>query len=68
MPALGLDNGETATEGPVLVQMIADKVPQKNLAPAAASAERYKLQEWLNFIGNELHKSFGPAVRRAADR
>ena len=60
VPALALDNGELATEGPVIVQMIADKVPGKNLAPARDSAERYKLQEWLNYITGELHKNFGP--------
>ena len=60
MPALGLDNGELLTEGPVIVQMIADKAAGKNLAPARDSAERYKLQEWLNFITTELHKNFSP--------
>ena len=60
VPALGLDNGEIMTEGPVIVQMIADKAAAKNLAPARDSAERYKLQEWLNFITTELHKNFGP--------
>src|SRR3954468_24452141 len=58
VPALQLDNGELLTEGPVIVQAIADKVPGKSLAPAAGSAERYHLQEWLNFITTELHKSF----------
>ena len=60
VPALGLDSGELVTEGPVIVQMIADRAQAKNLAPAVGSAERYKLQEWLNFITTELHKSFGP--------
>jgi len=60
VPALVLDNGELVTEGPVIVQMIADQVPAKGLAPAAGTPERYRLQEWLNFIGAEVHKSFGP--------
>jgi glutathione S-transferase len=60
VPALGLDNGELVTEGPVIVQMIADKASAKNLAPARDTAERYKLQEWLNFITTEVHKNFGP--------
>ena len=60
VPALALDSGELVTEGPVIVQMIADKASAKNLAPARDSAERYKLQEWLNFITGELHKNFGP--------
>jgi glutathione S-transferase len=60
VPALALDSGELVTEGPVIVQMIADKVAGKNLAPARDSAERYKLLEWLNFITTELHKNFSP--------
>ena len=60
VPALGLDSGELVTEGPVIVQMIADKVPAKNLAPVRDSAERYKLQEWLTYINGELHKNIGP--------
>ena len=60
VPVLGLDSGELVTEGPVIVQMIADRAAGKNLAPARDSAERYKLQEWLNFITTELHKNFGP--------
>ncbi len=60
VPALALDNGELVTEGPVIVQMIADKAAAKNLAPARDSAERYKLLEWLNFITGELHKNFSP--------
>jgi glutathione S-transferase len=65
VPALGLDNGELVTEGPVIVQMIADKAPGKNLAPARDSAERYKLLEWLNFITGELHKNFSPLFNPA---
>jgi len=60
VPVLALDSGELVTEGPVIVQMIADKAADKNLAPARDSADRYKLLEWLNFITTELHKSFGP--------
>jgi glutathione S-transferase len=65
VPALALDNGQLATEGPVIVQMIADKAAGKNLAPARDSAERYKLQEWLNFITGELHKNFSPLFNPA---
>ena len=60
VPALALDGGELVTEGPVIVQMLADKAPGKNLAPARDSAERYRLQEWLNYITAELHKNMGP--------
>ena len=60
VPVLALDSGELVTEGPVIVQMIADKAAGKNLAPARDSTERYQLLEWLNFITSELHKNFGP--------
>jgi glutathione S-transferase len=60
VPALALDSGELVTEGPVIVQMIADKVSARNLAPARDSAERYKLQEWLTYINSEIHKNIGP--------
>jgi glutathione S-transferase len=60
VPVLALDSGELVTEGPVIIQMIADRAADKNLAPTRDSAERYKLLEWLNFITTELHKSFGP--------
>ncbi|WFU40558.1 glutathione transferase GstA [Bradyrhizobium sp. CB82] len=60
VPALGLDSGEIVTEGPVIVQMIADQASAKGLAPARDSSERYKLLEWLNFLTSEVHKSFGP--------
>jgi glutathione S-transferase len=59
VPVLVLDSGELVTEGPVIVQMIADRAG-KNLAPARDSDERYKLLEWLNFITTELHKNIGP--------
>ena len=65
VPALALDSGELITEGPVIVQMIADKVPAKNLAPTRDSAERYKLQEWLTYINGELHKNIGPLFNPA---
>ena len=60
---LELDNGARLREGPAIVQYIADQVPEKNLAPANGSFERYKLQEWLNFIGTEIHKGFGPLFK-----
>ena len=65
VPALALDSGELVTEGPVIVQMIADKAPTKNLAPSRDSAERYKLQEWLAYINGELHKNIGPLFNPA---
>ena len=65
VPVLGLDSGELVTEGPVIVQMIADKAAGKNLAPSSGSAERYRLQEWLNFVTTELHKNFSPLFQPA---
>ena len=65
VPALALDSGELVTEGPVIVQIIADSAAAKNLAPGRASAERYKLLEWLNFITTELHKNFSPLFQPA---
>jgi len=60
VPALVTDDGELITEGPVIVQRIADKAPAKNLAPSRDSIERYKLLEWLTYINGELHKNIGP--------
>ena len=60
VPLLELDDGQHLSEGPAIVQYIADKAPAKKLAPAAGTMERYRLQEWLNFITSELHKSFSP--------
>jgi len=60
VPALALDSGELITEGPVIVQMIADKAADKNLAPSRDHADRYKLQAWLTYINSELHKNLGP--------
>lgn len=65
VPALGLDSGEVMTEGPVIVQIIADQAAGKNLAPANGSAERYRMQEWLNFTTSELHKNFSPLFNPA---
>jgi glutathione S-transferase len=60
VPLLELDDGQRLTEGPVIVQYIADKVPAKKLAPPAGTMERYRLQEWLNFITTEIHKTYSP--------
>jgi glutathione S-transferase len=60
VPMLELDDGTRLREGPAIVQYIADQVPNKNLAPANGTLPRYRLQEWLTFIGTEIHKSFSP--------
>jgi glutathione S-transferase len=59
VPALTLDDGQVLTEVPAILQYLADRVPEKRLAPPAGTMERYRLMEWLNFISTELHKSFG---------
>ena len=60
VPTLELDNGQVLTEGPAIVQYIADQNPESGLAPKAGTMERYRLQEWLNFITSEIHKGFSP--------
>jgi glutathione S-transferase len=60
VPLLELDDGQRLSEVPVILQYIADQAPAKQLVPPAGSWERYRQQEWLNFITSELHKSFGP--------
>jgi glutathione S-transferase len=66
VPALLLDNGELLTEGPAIMQYVADQVPAKHLAPLADAMARYRLQGWLTFIGTELHKNFAPFFNPAA--
>ena len=65
VPLLELDGGERLSEGPAIVQYVADQVPDKGLAPAAGTMARYRLQEWLNFITSELHKTFSPLFNPA---
>ncbi|MBI5429213.1 MAG: glutathione transferase GstA [Nitrosomonadales bacterium] len=60
VPALLMNNGELLTEVAVIVQYIADLVPDKKLAPPAGTMDRYHLQEWLNFISSEIHKGYSP--------
>jgi len=66
VPALRLDDGGVLTEGPAIVQYLADKNPASGLAPANGTVERYRVQEWLNFIGTELHKNFSPLFNKAS--
>jgi len=65
VPMLELDDGTRLREGPAIVQYIADQVPVKNLAPANGTLPRYRLQEWLTFIGTEIHRSFSPLFNPA---
>ncbi|MGD0961201.1 MAG: glutathione transferase GstA [Methylomonas sp.] len=66
VPALILDDGNKLTEGPAIVQYLADSAPEKGLAPAAGTFERYQLQQWLNFISTEIHKGFSPLFDASA--
>jgi glutathione S-transferase len=63
VPALEMNDGDILTEGPAILQFIADLVPDRQLAPANGTLARYRLLEWLNFISTELHKSFSPLFR-----
>lgn len=65
VPLLELDDGTRLREGPAIVQYIADQVPDKKLAPPNGTMARYKLQEWLTFIGTEIHKGFSPIFNPA---
>jgi len=65
VPLLELDDGTLLREGPAIVQYIADQAPAKNLAPASGTLQRYRLQEWLTFIGTEIHKGFSPLFNPA---
>jgi len=66
VPALRLDDGSVLTEGPAIVQYLADQKPATGLAPAAGTIDRYRVQEWLAFIGTELHKTFGTLFNKAS--
>jgi glutathione S-transferase len=65
VPLLEFDDGARLAEGPAIVQWVADQVPEKGLAPPAGTMERYRLQEWLTFIGTEIHKQFSPLFNPA---
>ena len=67
VPTLELPDGQRLTEGPAIVQYIADQAPARGLAPASGTIERYRLQEWLNFISTELHKQFSPLFDPASE-
>lgn len=60
VPALELDDGTLLTEGPAIVQYLADLKPESGLAPPAGTLARVQVQSWLNFIGTELHKMYSP--------
>ena len=66
VPALEIDGGVVLTEGPAIVQYLADQAPEKNLVPKAGTIERYQVQSWLNFISTELHKNYSPLFNPAS--
>ena len=65
VPAVKLDDGQVLTEAAAIQQYIADKSPTKKLAPPAGTRERYRLQEWLNYIASEVHKGIGQLFNKA---
>ncbi len=66
VPVLELDDGQRLSEGPAIVQYLADQKPGSGLAPRSGTMERYRLQEWLNFISTEVHKQFSPLFNPGA--
>ena len=68
VPVLQLDDGQVLTEGSAIVQYLADRKPDAMLAPPWGSLDRYRLQEWLNYVAAELHKSFGPIFRASEEQ
>jgi glutathione S-transferase len=60
VPLLELDDGQRLAEGPAIVQYVADQVPDRKLVPPFGTMDRYRVMEWLTFIGTEVHKNFSP--------
>jgi glutathione S-transferase len=67
VPALRLDDGQVLTEGVAIMQYLADLKPESGLAPRAGTIERYRVQEWLNYITSEVHKGFSPLWNSSLD-
>jgi glutathione S-transferase len=63
VPAVELDTGELLTEGPTIVQYLADRKPDAKLLPPAGTMERYRVQEMLGYINSEIHKTYSPLFR-----
>jgi len=68
VPAIRTREGDVLTENAAVLQYLADAFPEAGLAPAAGAAERYRLQQWLSFVGTELHKLvFNPLLSPRAN-
>jgi glutathione S-transferase len=65
VPLLELDDGQRLTEGPAIVQYLADQKPGSGLIAAPGTMTRYRQMEWLNFISTEVHKSYTPLFNAA---
>jgi glutathione S-transferase len=63
--ALKLEDGQVLTEAPAIMQYLADQKPEAGIAPAAGTVERVRLQEWLNYVGTELHARCSPLFNSA---
>lgn len=63
VPTLALDDGQFLTEGPAIVQYVADRKPEAGLVPPAGTMQRYRVIEWLNYVTSEMHKGFSPIFR-----
>jgi glutathione S-transferase len=66
VPALALEDGALLTEGPAIVQYLADLAPAAGLLPPVGDVARYKVVAWLGYISSELHKNFSPLFNPAA--
>ena len=62
VPAIELDDGTLLREGPAIVQYLGDLKPELGLVPAHGTLDRYRLQEWLNFLSSEIHKGYIPLL------
>ena len=62
VPVLRTDSGDLVTENSAVLQYVADQAPHAGLAPAAGTMDRVRLQQWLSFIGTELHKGVFAAL------
>ena len=66
VPTLQLPDGQFLSEGSVIMQYLADQRPQGNLLAPPGTLERYRILEWMSFVGADLHKGgFMPLFKKA---